>query len=270
MGKSPSEWQREPGRARPVYRRGASKVPDGSLGSNAGLPGPALITSSLLCFLVPAMTTTLFDLIQRGELDALRRLLAADPSLADARQPDTGLGALMFALYHHQREAAELLRAARTPLTWEEACALGDLRRLELLLGRDPGLARAASADGFTALHLACYFGRSALVRLLLASGADADALAANPTRLRPLHSAAASRDLATVEALLAARPDVDARQSRGFVALHSAALNGDLAVARALLAAGADRALRADDGRDALAFAREKDHGELVRLLEP
>ena len=98
---------------------------------------------------------------------------------------------------------------------------------------------------------------------------ADVDALASNPTQLRPVHSATAGRDLETVLALLAAKPDVNARQIRGFVALHSAALSGDLTIAEALLGAGADRSLRAEDGKDALTFAREGKHAELERLLE-
>src|SRR5690349_12426757 len=214
------------------------------------------------------MSTTLFDLIQRGELDGLRRLLAHDHEAATARQEGSGLGALMFALYNRQPAAAELLRAARTPLDWPEAAAIGDLARLELLVLCDPSLVSARASDGFAALHLACFFRHAKLVAFLLARGADVDALATNATNLRPLHSAAAGRDLATVQAVLAAKPDVDARQNRGFVALHSAAQNGDLAIAEALLRAGAQPGLRADDGRDALAFAREGKHREVEHLL--
>ncbi len=215
------------------------------------------------------MSATLFDLIQRGELDALRRVLAANPKTADVKQEGSGLSALMFALYHKCFDAAEILRAARTPLDWSEACAIGDLTRLELLLEHDPRIVTARTADGFAALHLCSFFQRAKLVTLLLARGAEVDALAANPTQLRPVHSATAGRDLETLRAVLAAHPDVNARQIRGFVALHSAALSGDVEIAEALLRAGANRSLRADDGKDALDFAREGKHQELVRLLE-
>jgi ankyrin repeat protein len=214
------------------------------------------------------MSTTLFDLIQRDELAALQRLLAANPGLARSRQESSGLGAVTFALYHHRFDAARALAAARTDLDWPEACGLGDLARLEHLLGQDPGLIRARTADGFTALHLACFFRSPSVVAWLIAHGADADAVADNPSLLRPLHSAAAGRDLACVEALLAAGAEVDARQNRGFVALHAAALHGDLPIVEALLRAGADASLRAEDGKDAAAFAREKGHTALERLL--
>ena len=214
------------------------------------------------------MSSTLFDLIQRGELSGLRRLLAANPDSASARQEGSDQSALMFALYHKQFEAAELIRAARLNLDWAEASAVGDLARLELLVERDPSVVSARTGDGFAALHLGCFFRRANIVKLLLERGADVNSLASNPTQLRPLHSATAGRDLATVQAVLAAQPDVNARQIRGFVALHSAALSGDLAIAEELLRAGANKRLCADDGKDALTFAREGGHRELELLL--
>jgi ankyrin repeat protein len=105
-------------------------------------------------------------------------------------------------------------------------------------------------------------------VIVLLAHGAEVNAVALNPTLLQPLHSAVASRDLATVMAVLAAKPEINARQIRGFVALHSAALSGDVLIVRALLDAGADASLQADDGKRALDFARERGHGALESLL--
>ena len=216
------------------------------------------------------MSATLFDLIEREEIDALRRLLAANPQASQARHESTGLGAITFALYHRRLAAARLLAAARQQLDWAEACGLGELARLELLLEQDPTLLHSHTADGFTPLHLCCFFARAPLVTMLVARGAPVEALAAGASLLRPLHSAVAGRDLETVEALLAAKPDVNARQNRGFVALHAAALNGDLAIVRALLAAGADAKARADDGKCALDFARERAHTQVEQLLAP
>jgi ankyrin repeat protein len=214
------------------------------------------------------MSATLFDLIERDECAGLRRLLAVNPQLADAVHERSGLGAITFALYHQRFESAKILGAARTQLSWAEACGLGELARLELLLEQDPSLVHAHTADGFTPLHLCCYFRRAPLVIVLLAHGAEVNAVALNPTLLQPLHSAVASRDLATVMAVLAAKPEINARQIRGFVALHSAALSGDVLIVRALLDVGADASLQADDGKRALDFARERGHGALESLL--
>ena len=48
-----------------------------------------------------------------------------------------------------------------------KAAALREDGRLAELLAGDPGLARAWSADGFTALHYAAFFGGEAVARLL-------------------------------------------------------------------------------------------------------
>ena len=60
-----------------------------------------------------------------------------------------------------------------------EAAALGYADRLaeELETG---GRAQAVSADGFTALHLAAYFGKAEAARRLLDAGAEVDAVSQN------------------------------------------------------------------------------------------
>ncbi|MEZ5139080.1 MAG: ankyrin repeat domain-containing protein [Acidimicrobiales bacterium] len=71
-----------------------------------------------------------------------------------------------------------------------DAAALGDVDRLRTLLDEAPDAATAEAADGFTALHLAAWFGRPRCAELLLARGADPERVAGNGTELRPLHSA--------------------------------------------------------------------------------
>ena len=72
-----------------------------------------------------------------------------------------------------------------------EATTLGDLPRLRALLASDAGLAKAFSADGFTALHLAAFFGQPESAELL--GGADPNAVAKNPMKVAVINSAAAS-----------------------------------------------------------------------------
>ena len=124
-----------------------------------------------------------------------------------------------------------------------EAAALG---RLD---GLDP---HARGADGFTALHLAAFFGGADAVKALLAAGADPDADAENPLRVRPLHSAVAARDREAVRALLQAGADPNVRQQGGYTPLHGAAHNGDEALVALLIEHGADPELRTDDGQTA------------------
>ena len=92
----------------------------------------------------------------------------------------------------------------------------------------DPAAAHVRGpADGFTALHLAAFFGGAAVARRLLDAGADPDAVARNPMAVRPLHSAVAGGQVEVALALIAAGADVGARQRHGWTPLHGAAQAG-------------------------------------------
>jgi ankyrin repeat protein len=162
-----------------------------------------------------------------------------------------GLSPAMHALYRGETAEAETLLPDEPNVF--EAASFGREERLEELLEGDPGLARAFSVDGFTALHLAAFFGRAEAVRLLLDAGADPNAVGTSEQigPVQPLHSAAASGRLEGVRLLLERGADVNARQGGGFTALHAAAASRDMELARVLLAAGADMTAKTDDGRE-------------------
>jgi uncharacterized protein len=185
------------------------------------------------------VSEALFAAVKSGDLDALNALLAGDPGLASARED--GISAVLVSLYHRQDAARAALLAAGAEIGPLEAAALGELDKL------DPG---ARGADGFTALHLAAFFGQLETAAVLLEHGAAPDAVAGNGSSLRPLHSAAAGGHAAIVGLLLERGADPNARQQGGYVPLHSAAARGDEASVRLLLEHGADPDLRTDDGR--------------------
>src|SRR5215210_8403797 len=124
----------------------------------------------------------LFEAIRGGDAARVRELVEAEPSLAAARGED-GLSAVLTALYHRQPEACEALLAAGPELDVLEAAALGRADRLR----DDPDALSARTPEGFTALHLAAFFGGGAAVRLLLGAGFAADADADNELGVRPL-----------------------------------------------------------------------------------
>jgi ankyrin repeat protein len=199
------------------------------------------------------MSEALFAAVRSGDVDTLRALLADDPELASAQED--GVSAVLVSLYHRQDAARVELLAAGARIGPLEAAALGDPAKLD---------AAARGADGFTSLHLAAFFGGGETVRALLAAGADPDADAENPLRVRPLHSAVAAHDRESVTALLEAGADPNVTQRGGFTPLHGAAHAGDAEMVRLLLAHGADPALTTDDGRDARALAE----GDAVAAL--
>ncbi len=129
---------------------------------------------------------------QCGDLDKLRRLLDDDPALAAARD-GSGVSALMHAYYRRQQGAADLLLRANTTLDIFEAAAAGRADRVSAILERDVNAAKFWSADGFTALHFAAFFNRAEIAHDLIRQGADVAAVARNPMKVMPLHSAAAA-----------------------------------------------------------------------------
>ena len=156
------------------------------------------------------------------------------------------------------------------PATLLDAAAAGDAARVAELAAADPAAVHAAGADGWTPLHLAAHLGHAEAVRGLLAAGASVAAVSANATANTPLHAAlAGAEETAVVELLLAHGADANAVGGGGWRPLHLAAARGNAVLARRLLAAGADPGARGDDGRAAADLARERGHPDVARLLQ-
>ena len=209
-----------------------------------------------------------FELLQAGDADGLRRILQQDPAASEARDA-TGVSLLMHSLYRGRRDLAELIASKKKALDIFEATALGRLDRLKQCLRDDASALNSRSKDGFTALHFACFFGQPDAARLLIESGAAVDAVAANPTQVMPLHSAATARNLEAARLLLEHGAPVNARQQAGWVPIHAAAQNGDRPMVELLLKHRADPKLANDQGKTSAMVAREKGHEEIAALLE-
>jgi uncharacterized protein len=174
----------------------------------------------------------------------------------------------MNSLYHGRRDLAELIAGKKQALDIFEATSLGRLDRLKECT-RDANSIHSYSKDGFSALHFACFFGQPEAARLLLQAGAAADAVAANPTKVMPLHSAASARNFEAARLLLERGAPVNARQQFGWTPIHAAAQNGDRALVELLLMHGAEPKPANDAGKTPAMVAREKGHTEIAELLE-
>lgn len=206
-----------------------------------------------------------FDAIAAGDERCLDALLASDPRLAAARTLQ-GVSAVLTARYSGHQELVDRLLLAEPVLDVFDAAAVGDVDRVRGLIEKFPQLARSTSVDGFSALHLASFFGHPKVVEILLARGADPDTVATNGTQLRPLNSAAAAGHNSIAHLLLDHGANVEVRQTGGYTPLHSAAHNGDRSMTELLLERGADPGATADDGRSTVELASE--HPEVIDLL--
>ncbi len=207
--------------------------------------------------------------IRAGDLETLDQLVGTEPASATARD-EHGVSALMNALYRGRDDMVNVLLGAGLNLDLFEAAAVGHSGRVQSLLGGDPDAVNSFSPDGFTPLHLACFFRQQGVVRALLAAGADPALVSRNNMRVQPLHSAVAARQPGIVRLLLEAGAPVNAAQHGGWTALHAAAQHGDLEVVDLLLNYGADAALVNDEGKSPAHLAAAQGNERLVRRLEP
>ena len=205
--------------------------------------------------------------VQAGDADRVALLVALDPTLAYARDA-LGVSAIMLSRYRFDRAVTDALLSADPDLDIYEAVTLGFADRIEESLVEHPEGVHTFSADGFTALHLAAFFGKAEAARILLDRGASVDAYGRNDLANQPLHAAAAGRHHEVCRVLLAAGADVRASEHGGFTPLHQAAQHGDVEMTELFLSAGADPLALTADGRSAEDLAAAGGHADLAARL--
>jgi uncharacterized protein len=188
------------------------------------------------------MAMTIFELIDDGDAEGVRDLLARDPAAAAARD-EQGLSALMRSFYRGGGEVLEAIRAADPPLDgWDRP-----------LVGESDGLPApdAWSPDGFTPLHIAAFAHNADAARALLAADADPNEVAtASFAPVTPLGTAATFGANEVAELLLEYDADTEKTSGHRNTPLHTAAANGNRALVELLLTYGADPSATTDDGK--------------------
>lgn len=213
------------------------------------------------------MHEDLFAAITAGDLDAVRALLTAHPDLVGARRSD-GVSAVLAAVYQRRQPIARLLVERGALLDAFEASAVGEIARLEAALAGDPAGLNRLSADGWTPLHLAAFFGQLKAAEILLARGADLHVRSTNPTGNTALHAALAGGHALVAGVLIGAGADVNATSAGGWRPLHIAVANGQLDSVKALIAQGADVDAVNDAGQTPLALATQRGQKTVVEFL--
>lgn len=197
------------------------------------------------------------DALFAGDAAFLTAVLREHPSAARA-STEAGVSAIRVALYAERAEMVAAILECDPELDLFDAAALGRNERCEMLCDADETAIATRSGDGFTALHLAAFFGHEATVRALLARGASVLAVSENAMKVHALHSAVAKRHLDIARLLLDHGADPDAPQMGGWTPLHAAVKQENLPLIRLLLAHGADPTRAANDGRTPLHLALE------------
>ncbi len=149
-----------------------------------------------------------------------------------------------------------------------EAAQSGDAATVRQLVDLYPELVRCFSADGWTPLHLAAYFGHASIAEYLVEHGADVLARSQNAMANQPIHAAVAGKQSAMARWLIERGAEPDSKQHGGWTPLHAAAQNGDAELVAFLLAHGADKTFISDAGQTAASLAAEKNHAAVMKLL--
>lgn len=193
-------------------------------------------------------------------------MVSADPQLVASRSAK-GETALLTAVYRGHKEIANLLVARGAEMTIFEAAAAGEVERVERLIDHDAAV-RGFSADGWTPLHLAAFFGHAKVVEVLLAHNADVTAVSKNSNGNTALHAALAGHHPFVAGLLIGAGADVNAADAAGWRPLHLAAANNHLDAMKTLIAQGADVHAANAHGETPLSLAQEKNLREAAALL--
>src|SRR6187200_1095759 len=114
------------------------------------------------------MTTTadVMKAIQIDDVDAVKMLLDGHLDLAGAKD-ENGNSPLIIAAYYGRVAIVQAILDRGVRPNIFEACAAGLTAEVEKLLKEDPRLVSERSHDGWTPLHLAAFFGRLEVMKLL-------------------------------------------------------------------------------------------------------
>ena len=149
-----------------------------------------------------------------------------------------------------------------------DAVKANDLAKVKVLVAKDAALVKAKDEAGNTPLHQAANIGSSALTELLLASGADINAI--NLQLNTPLHEAIRAKKLEVGRLLVEKGADIQRQNINQKSPLHFAAQYDQMEIGELLIAKGAAIDARDDYLRTPfLLVARQTGNVDFGKLLQ-
>lgn len=205
--------------------------------------------------------------IENNQLDEIVALLSQKPQLA-TQTTSHQISPMLLACYYKKMDIANAIAEFMPELSIFDACAVGKFDDVTLLVFKNPRAVNEYSADGFTPLGLACYFGHEEIARFLVMKGAEVNLPSKNGFNVFPIHSAVASDNYTIAKVLLDAGAYPNVCQKSGVAPLHSAAQLGNIEMIILLLEHGAEVDLRMEGGKLPADLAAEKGFTEIAEIL--
>ncbi|TGK24122.1 ankyrin repeat domain-containing protein [Leptospira yasudae] len=214
----------------------------------------------------------IFQAIASGLKAKVIGLLKRDPSLFQS-VTEEGITPVLFSLYYGKLDISKEIYEIHPERNLFEAAALGDLEEVKKIVSSSADSINSFSKDGWSALHLAAYFGHLEVAKFLISSGADLSLTSKSKLSFgnTALHSAVATGKKAIVELLLEKGADANALQNPGSITpLHVAASRpGSLEIIQLLLKKGADKSKRSSEDQTPQAIALERGNSAEAKVLE-
>jgi len=212
--------------------------------------------------------SVLEEYIETGNHQDLEFLLLKEPDLIK-ENTSHGISPLLLACHYHKPSIVRILLKFIKTITIHEACAVGLLRHVQMMVESKKEVLYELSSHGLTALGIAVYFNHEEIVRYLLSQGADPNICSQNDYQVFPLHTASSENNDTISKLLLDAGAEVNVQQQGGYTPLHFAAAHGNIDLIIALLELGADVNAKTSQNETAADFAIKKGHHEIASILK-
>jgi ankyrin repeat protein len=147
-----------------------------------------------------------------------------------------------------------------------EASRSGNIQRIEELIGINPDTVNALNPQGFNALMIACYRGRTECAKYLLEHGAQVNQTSDEGSALQ---AACYQNNLELAKLLIQYGADLNNQGPDGNTALIYAVLNQNVKMVQWLVKKGADQSLKNNDNQTALTLAKTQPNKKIIHLLE-
>jgi len=207
------------------------------------------------------------ELIIKGDEEAIKSYLINNPN-AIKEITSHGVSPLMLSCYFKKPSISLILIEFLGAINLFEAAATGKFDEVAHQIFKNPLTINGFSDDGFTALGLACYFGKEEVARYLVLKSADVNLCSNNGFNVYPIHSSTAGNYVNITKMLIENNANVNVVQQSGVTPLHSAAQNGNVQMIILLLEKGANVNARMEDGKLPADLAKEKGYTEIAEIL--
>lgn len=224
-------------------------------------------------FVPPLKADEIHKAVIKGDLEAVKALLAKEPGVIDT-QDGRGRTALLEAVVSGKDEIAMFLISRGADVNPGDEHGVNPIlmaayqgkEELVKLLIKEGAAVNAATRSGFNSLHGAAMQGHAAVVRMLIVFGGKVNALTEDGRT--PLAIAAEGGYAEAVTALAEKMTTVDVKDKNGATPLMIAVLGGHAGAVNALLMQGADYNLKNKLGATAVTLAAREGHKEIMDLL--